>query len=208
MSQEEIDALIGNGPGPAPEVPPATTSASTPPPPVADTAESEETVDLLAMEPESTAASSVEPPPPSGQTVDSSPDGKSVDLSEVHERLENLEEAVRRVGELDEAEYRTEHAVRQMQQDIKNLAVQLQRIAAHMKAVTSNLQATPGYGAMRTHRCAGCGATGAAAVPIKCANCGKTSYKGGGARGSSRVMGNRPGKGRPARGRPRATRQG
>jgi predicted Zn-ribbon and HTH transcriptional regulator len=136
-----------------------------------------------------------------------------VDLSDIYDRLESIEKAVRRVGELDRVVYELEQAIRQGKVDTKKIASQLQQIGAQMKSMMSNLQATPGYGAMKTHKCAECGSIGAAAVPIKCTRCGKTSYKGRGVKGGARPTaakrrppGARPTSARPAGKRPAVAR--
>ena len=185
MSQEEIDALIGNTPEPAP-----------PPPPVAPPAAPPAPTGLPAVAP-------LAPAPNLAQSSVQTP----VDLSDIYDRLENLEKAVRRVGELDRVQYDIEQSIRQVQHDVKNVAGQLQQVAAQMKVMMSNLQATPGYGAMKTHKCASCGSTGAVAVPIKCTKCGTSSYKGRATNGSARRAVKRPaGAARPSGARPKTAR--
>jgi hypothetical protein len=131
-----------------------------------------------------------------------------IDLSDIYDRLENMEKAIRRVSELDRVVYEVEQTIRQGKVDTKKIVSQLQQIGAQMKLMMSNLQATPAYGAMKTHKCAECGSTGAAAVPIKCTQCGKTSYKGRGSKGGARsaVAKRRPASAKPASARPTAKR--
>ena len=170
LSQEEIDAMLGGGS-------PATEEA-------APEAAAEPTVPAVIQEPPPQAAApppvaaAPQPPPAGVPSSQLSAEGTQLVLNKMMERMETIGAAMERIGQLEKAVIESNAAVRQIRQDMQNMANQVQLVSSKVDGILANLKATIGYRAQKTFTCSSCKTSGNVATRVRCTQCGEENWWG------------------------------
>ena len=173
LSQEEIDAMLSGG---------STASEEAAPEVVA-----EPSVPAVIQEPLPPPAAAPMPPPP----VDAAPqtpqavvqselnaEGTQLMLNKMMERMETIGAAIERIGQLENAAIESNAAIRQIRQDMQDMANQVQLVGSKIDGILSNLKATIGYRAQKTFTCSSCKTSGNVATRVRCTQCGEENWWG------------------------------
>ena len=170
LSQEEIDAMLSGG------SPAASEEAA---PEVA----AEPTVPAVIQEPPpqqavAPVAAAPQPPPAGMPSSQLSAEGTQLMLDKMMERMETIGAAMERIGQLEKAVIESNAAVRQIRQDMQNMANQVQLVSSKVDGILANLKATIGYRAQKTFTCSSCKTSGNVATRVRCTQCGEENWWG------------------------------
>lgn len=99
-------------------------------------------------------------------------------VARLTERLDAVEAAVKKMGQMEQGVVETGLAIQQLRQSLQVLAQHTQAVTASIQAISANLEATPGYGLRKTFTCRSCGSKGFVAARTRCTNCGQESWVG------------------------------
>ncbi len=166
LSQEQIDAILGEALGftdsaPAPAPAPVKTSPAQPP--------TAEPVPGPAPQ-QSAPVRQAAPAPPD--------DATQVMLTTLAKRVERVEATLERMAQLDTVVSATSDSVTKLEHEFRAILRQLQAIGGQVEGIVGDLNSTLGYRAQETFACKSCQVQRQVAARIKCTDCGEESWWG------------------------------